>query len=128
MPNDFLLRGGPNLGSALVMRVRTDEAASYQAPYYQMPYDETIPPPSHYMRARTLTVYDGRGWSNPSDLGRAEVEANRRWVDEPAWGRKLVVQSVIMEANTNVLLAAPEPVEASAEPLRVENGPHFLTR
>jgi transglutaminase-like putative cysteine protease len=111
MPNDFLLRGGPNLGSEVVMRVRTDEAAVYQ---YQYPYYETAPPPGHYMRARTLTVYDGRGWSNAANLALEEIVANQRWAAEPQWGRKQVVQSVILETNSNVLLAAPEPVEASA--------------
>lgn len=110
MPNDFLLRGGPDLGNAPVMRVRTDEA-----PTFALPYDEFTPPPGHYMRGRTLTVYDGRGWSNPINTGIDEVAANRRWDESATWGRKPLVQSVILDVSTSILFAAPEPVEASAD-------------
>ena len=112
MPNEFLLQGGPNLGSAVVMRVRTDEAATSS---YQYPYEEMAPPPSHYMRGRTLTLYDGRAWRNPSELEREDVPANSRWGRSAEWGRKQVVQSVILEAASNVLYAAPEAVEVSVE-------------
>jgi transglutaminase-like putative cysteine protease len=114
MPNEFLLQGGPDLGSARVMRVRTDEA-----PIYQLPYDEMAAPPGHYMRGRTLTVYDGRSWSNPNTLTYVDVAANQRWEGANTWGRKQVVQSVILEMNASTLFAAPEPVETSAE-VRVE--------
>ena len=110
MPNDFLLQGGPNLGSAVVMRVRTDESASYQ-----FPYDEMAAPPGHYMRGRTLAVYDGRGWSNPLAVQHREVVANQRWEMATTWGRKQVVQSVIFEVTAATLFAAPEPVESSAD-------------
>lgn len=115
MPNEFLLRGGPNLGSAVVMRVRTDEAATYS-----FPYDEMAAPPGHYMRGRTLTHYDGRGWSNPDNLKIDQVAANQRWDGAGEWGRKQVVQSIILETNTTILFAAPEPVEASTD-VRIES-------
>lgn len=110
MPNEFLLRGGPNLGSEVVMRVRTDEAASYI-----YPYEEMAAPPAHYMRGRTLTIYDGRGWNNPSGVARDNALANSRWEGVREWGRKQVVQSIILESNSTTLFAAPEPVEASVD-------------
>lgn len=110
MPNEFLLQGGPNLGTAVVMRVRTDESASYQ-----FPYDEMAPPPGHYMRGGTLTIYDGHGWSNSPDITRQELNANQRWDGASDWGRKPVVQSVIMEQSSSTLYAAPEAVEVSID-------------
>ncbi|MCC6456500.1 MAG: hypothetical protein IT328_16205 [Caldilineaceae bacterium] len=111
MPNEFLLQGGPNQGTTVVMRVRTDEAPAT----YQMPFDEMVAPPGHYMRGGTLTVYDGHGWRNPSDVTQQDVPANRRWDGASPWGRKPVVQSVIMEVSTSTLYAAPEPVEVSTD-------------
>jgi transglutaminase-like putative cysteine protease len=112
MPNEFLLQGGPNLGTAVVMRVRTDEAAPYP---YQFPYDEMAPPPHHYMRGGTLTLYDGHGWSNSPGIKRQELDANERWDQVSVWGRKPVVQSVIMEQSSSTLYAAPEAVEISVD-------------
>ena len=109
MPNDFLLRGGPDLGNTPVMRVRTDETAMFS-----LPYDEFTAPPGHYMRGRTLALYDGRGWSNPANAKYEEVDANRRWDESSGWGRKQLVQSVILDVNSSILYAAPEAVEASA--------------
>lgn len=109
LPNEFLLQGGPNNGTAVVMRVRTDEASTYQ-----YPLDEMAAPPGHYMRGRTLTIYDGRSWRNP-DLTYDEVIANRRWEGAAPWGRKQLVQSVILEASTSTIFAAPEPVELSTD-------------
>jgi len=110
MPNDFLLRGGPDLGNTPVMRVRTDETTMFS-----LPYDEFTAPPGHYMRGRTLTVYDGHGWSNPANAEHEEVAANRRWDESALWGRKQVVQSVILDVSSSILFAAPEPIESSAD-------------
>lgn len=110
MPNEFLLQGGPDVSQVEVMRVRTNEAAaSYTAPY------EEAAPPGRTMRGGTLTVYDGHGWSNPSALTRAEVRANARFAADELWGRKLVVQSVILEFGSTILYAAAEPVEVSID-------------
>jgi transglutaminase-like putative cysteine protease len=110
LPNEFLLQGGPNVGTAVVMRVRTDEA-----PSYQLPYDEMAPPPSHYMRGGTLALYDGKGWRNPDEMERQEVVANQQWDGSSEWGRKPVVQSVILAVSSSTLYAAPEPVEVSVD-------------
>lgn len=108
MPNEFLLQGGPAVSQVEVMRVRTNEAAvSAEAPY------EEAAPPGRYMRGGTLAVYDGRGWSNPATGSQKPIEANTRWTAGDLWGRKLVVQSVILEVGSALLYAAPEPVEVS---------------
>lgn len=108
LPNAFLLQGGPEVSRVEVMRVRTNEAAaSYAAPY------EEAPPPGRTMRGGTLAVYDGHGWSNPAALAREEIEANTRLVADERWGRKLVVQSVILEFGSTILYAAAEPLEVS---------------
>jgi transglutaminase-like putative cysteine protease len=114
LPNEFLLQGGPNVSRVEVMRVRTNEAGpSYAAPY------EDAPPPGRTMRGGTLTVYDGHGWSNPSPLTREDIDANTRFVPDEPWGRKLVVQSVILEFGSTILYAAAEPIEVST-PVQVE--------
>ncbi len=110
LPNEFLLQGGPNVGTAVVMRVRTDEA-----PTYQLPFDEMAAPPGHYMRGGTLALYDGRGWHNPDGMERQDLAANQRWDGSREWGRKPVVQSVIMAVSSSTLYAAPEPVEVSVD-------------
>jgi hypothetical protein len=111
LPNEFLLQGGPDLGSAVVLRVRTDESPVGQS--YEFPFDEMVAPPGHYMRGATYAFYDGRGWSNVAGSSVRQVPENVRWNDDALWGRKIVVQSVIMEVSTPLLLAAPEPIEAS---------------
>lgn len=116
LPNDFLLRGGPDLGNAVVMEVRTDEPM----PAYELAYDELIPPQGHYMRGGTLSRYDGRGWSNPRSEVREELAANTRW-REVGWGRRSLVQSVVMHINSPNLYAAAEPVEFSVD-ARLEFG------
>ena len=109
LPNEFLLSAGPDLGGAEVMRVRTNESA-----YSDYPFDDA-PPPGHYMRSATLTDYDGLGWRNPATITRQDVAANERWWSDSGDGRKLVVQSVILLFNTQVIFAAPEPIEVSVD-------------
>jgi transglutaminase-like putative cysteine protease len=107
LPNEFLLQGGPQVTGTEVMRVRTNESGTYLAPY------EEVAPPGHYMRGGTLTDYSGKGWSNPDERLRVEVTADEPWQQEQPWGRKLVVQSVILEIGSQVIYAAPEPIELS---------------
>ncbi|HXF62253.1 MAG TPA: transglutaminase domain-containing protein [Caldilineaceae bacterium] len=109
LPNEFLLQGGPSISGVEVMRVRTNESSIYIAPY------EEAPPPGHYMRGGTLADYDGKGWSNSRETTRIEVEADQRWQTGELWGRKFVVQSVILEMPSTILYAAPEPVEVSTD-------------
>lgn len=110
LPNDFLLRGGPDLSNRIVMEVRTDEPI----PMYEYAYDEMIPPTGHYMRGGTLSHYDGRGWSNPDNDSRDSLSANTRW-QEIGWGRRQLVQSVVMMISSQRLYAAAEPVEFSVD-------------
>jgi transglutaminase-like putative cysteine protease len=109
LPNEFLLRAGPELGDAEVMRVRTNESSGYEYPFMEEA------PPGHYMRGGTLTVYNGRGWSNPRELERVEITADERWTARELPGRKLLVQSVVLTFRSQVLYAAPEPLEASTD-------------
>jgi transglutaminase-like putative cysteine protease len=109
LPNEFLLQGGPTVTQDVVMRVRTNESGAYAAPY------EEYVPPGHYMRGGTLSVYNGRGWRNTESRNQTRVAANQQWADDELWGRKLVVQSVMMEVASTVLYAAPEPVEVSTD-------------
>jgi transglutaminase-like putative cysteine protease len=111
LPNEFLLSSGPGLSSVVVMRVRTNEPGGSG---YQYPYDET-PPPSHYMRGGTLTVYSGLGWSNPPDLARRNVVADEQLPDIGLNGRKRVLQSITLDVRSQVLYAAPEPIVASVD-------------
>jgi transglutaminase-like putative cysteine protease len=110
LPNEFLLRGGVELGETEVMRVRTNESNYVDYPYY-----EETPPPGYYMRGGTLTLYDGRGWQNPSSLTRRERLSNERWTDLPLEGRRLLVQSIFLTFNSQVLYAAPEPLEPATD-------------
>ena len=109
MPNEFLLRAGPNLSDAVVMRVRTNDAPAFEYPY------DNAPPPGHYMRGGTLAVYDGRGWSNPATTERTDVSANTRFGPPDVAGRKEVVQQVALAFSTQVLYTAPEANEVSAD-------------
>lgn len=124
LPNDFLLQGGVDLGRQVIMRVRTDDT-----PVYQFPFDEMMPPIGHYMRGSTFQGYTGRGWSNPRDVVRFDLDANQdlgtfldRMVTADGqgayldpWGRRTLVQSIIMEASSPILFAAGEPVEFSID-------------
>ena len=111
LPNDFLLRAGPDLTDAIVMVVRTSDAAVSGPP------DESPPPPGHYMRAATYTAYDGLGWDNPpGDSALADYAADQPWLDPDTWAsRKTLVQSVQLTFASPVLYAAPEPVQASTD-------------
>lgn len=135
LPNDFLLQGGTDLGRQVIMRVRTDDT-----PVYQFPFDEMMPPVGHYMRGSTFQSYSGRGWSNPRDAVRLDLDANQDVgaglarlgaSDAPGttlygWGRRTLVQSVIMEVSSPIFFAAGEPVEFSVDarldfvPLRMD--------
>lgn len=122
LPNDFLLRGGPDLSNTVVMEVRTDEPI----PNYELTYEEMIPPQGHYMRGGTLSRYDGRGWSNPRGDVREEVAANSRW-REVGWGRRPLVQSVVMMVSSPNLYAAADPVEFSVDAqLELDEGDSFV--
>ena len=103
LPNEFLLSAGPDLGSAEVMRVRTNETQYYE-------YVDQPPPQGHYMRGATFVEYDGHGWQNPTDLISTRYEADQPWVDPASQNRKPLVQSIFMTINSPVLYAAPEPV------------------
>ncbi len=110
LPNEFLLQGGPDLGSAVVLRVRTDESAGYE-----YPYDLGAAPPGRYMRSGTFAAYDGRGWSNPRTEERRDMRANVPWRSEVGWGRKRLVQTVVTEATSPVLYTVAEPMEVSVD-------------
>ncbi|MCB0158074.1 MAG: hypothetical protein KDD83_08070, partial [Caldilineaceae bacterium] len=120
LPNEFLLRGGPDLGRQLVMRVRTSDVIS------DSPYDEAPAPPGNYMRGATYADYDGRGWNNGPADARTQVSANARW-STPDWaGRRLVVQSVQLAFVSGIIYGAPEPVETSLDYRAQERGPDDL--
>jgi len=112
LPNEFLLRSGPDLGEAVVMRVRTSDSAGYGYPY-ESGYDTA--PPGHYMRGGTLATYNGLGWSNPMLGLQEEISAGSRLLPDLWQGRQEVVQTIALSFNTQVLYAAPEPVEASTD-------------
>lgn len=110
LPNEFLLQAGPDLTDAIVMHVRTNDA-----PSIEYPYDSEAPtPPRHYMRGGTLSVYNGRGWSNPATTEKVDLKSNAQLVEIGDKGRKEVVQQVALTFNTQVLYAAPEPKEFSS--------------
>ena len=101
LPNQFLITSANDLGKAEVMRVRTNEPPAS--------YDQ--PPPGHYMRGGTFSVYDGRGWGNPADMTYDAYSANEPWTDLPWEGRKPLVQQIFLAFNSPVIYAAGEPLE-----------------
>ncbi len=108
LPNEFLLSAGPDLSDAVVMQVRTSDVVM------DYPYESAPPPPGHYMRGATFADYNGRGWGNDKTV-RAEEAANQRWIEPPWIGRRPLVQSVNLTFLSNVLYAAPEPVEPAVD-------------
>jgi transglutaminase-like putative cysteine protease len=101
LPNDFLLGSGPELGEVEVMRVRTNVGG-----------DE---PQGYYMRGATLTVYNGRGWSNPAGSIRRKVRANQDWGLRTRANRSLLLQSVRLTFRSDILYGAGEPLEPGIE-------------
>ena len=75
LPNEFLLQAGSDLGEDEVMRVRTSDVV------IETEYGEALPPPGHYMRSATYSIYDGLGWDNPLIDERLPLAANERWTD-----------------------------------------------
>ncbi len=109
LPNDFLLQGGPDLDEDEVMRVRTSDVL------IEMEYGEALAPPGHYMRSATYAIYDGLGWDNPVMDDRTSLAANQPWTDIEWTQRRQLVQSVVLTFNSNVLFAAPEPIEPTID-------------
>ena len=103
LPNEFLVRAGPDLGDRLVMRVRTSESARF--------YDE--PPAAHNLRGATFSVYDGRGWQNPARLERTSLAADEAWAAIPDTWRRPLLQSVSLSIPAGVIFAAGEPQSVS---------------
>ncbi len=110
LPNQFLLGAGPELGTMTVMLVRTNDSGG---DYYEQFYEQE--PPGHYMRALTLSDYDGRGWQNPKDRTLDALPANQRWVEGELTGRELLLQSVDLRIDSPLLFAAAEAVEVSVD-------------
>ena len=120
LPNSFLLGAGPELGLREVMRVRTDE------PFIFLPEGlDEIPPPGHYIRGGTLTLYDGLGWSNPESLARERRKVEAISLADPSLqeslpgGRRLVTQDIFLTFDSQLLYAAPEPIAPTSD-FRVE--------
>ncbi len=109
LPNEFLLQAGSDLGEDEVMRVRTSDAV------VEAEYGQALPPPGHYMRSATYSIYDGLGWDNPFIDERMPLAANERWTEIEWQGRRDLVQSVVLTFNTNVLFAAAEPMEPTLD-------------
>lgn len=103
LPNEFLVRAGPDLGDRLVMRVRTSEPARF--------YDES--PAAHNLRGATFSVYDGRGWQNPARLERTSLAADEAWSAIPDTWRRPLLQSVSLSIPAGVIFAAGEPQSVS---------------
>ena len=111
LPNDFLLGAGEELGRALVMQVRNDDALGFS----DLPPFQGETPPGHYLRGATLSIYDGHGWSNPTSNTRLRQTANARWNPNELKGRKQLVQTINVAFNAPVLYAAPELLEAGLD-------------
>ena len=103
LPNEFLLRAGPDLGDRPVLRVRTSEPVRF--------YDE--PPPGHTLRGATFSIYDGRGWQNPARLQRTSHPADTAWTEIPDTWRRPLLQSVRLAIPAGVIFAAGEPQTVS---------------
>lgn len=104
LPNAFLLGAGPELDQTPILLLRTsDQPVSYDSP-----------PPAPYLRATTLSRYDGRGWNEPDATRRAPLPANQRRMVAEA-GRRSLAQTVRLYVPSRTLYAAGEPVEASVD-------------
>jgi transglutaminase-like putative cysteine protease len=107
MPRSHLLTDGPELGTAVVMRVNTDEMAGLA------PGEAPGPAMQHYWRGLTFDQYDGRGWRN-SPLLAESFAAGEPWTEEPLPWRRPLRQWVSMErSGDRALYAAGEPLAAN---------------
>jgi transglutaminase-like putative cysteine protease len=104
MPRSYLLGSGPELSQRVVMRIGTDELAGLaegEAPSSEM---------SHYWRAVTYDVYDGRGWRN-SAVEQEELNAGESWLEHvQQWRRPVRQQVEMVESGNRALFAAGEPL------------------
>ena len=105
LPNEFLVRAGPDLGDRQVMRVRTSEPARF--------YDE--PPLGHTLRGASFSRYDGRGWQNPAQLVRTRFAADEAWAEIATAGRRQLLQSVSLSIQAGAIFAAGEPQSLSVD-------------
>lgn len=107
MPRSHLLTDGPELGTAVVMRISTDELAGLA------PGETPSPAMQHYWRGLTYDMYDGRGWRN-SPLLAESFAAGEPWTEEPLPWRRPLRQWVSMERSGDwALYAAGEPLAAN---------------
>jgi transglutaminase-like putative cysteine protease len=107
MPRSHLLTDGPELGTAVVMRVSTDELAGLA------PGEVPGPAMQHDWRGLTFDQYDGRGWRN-SPLLAESFAAGEPWTEEPLPWRRPLRQWVSMErGGDRALYAAGEPLAAN---------------
>lgn len=118
LPNEFLVRAGPDLGERQVMRVRTSEPARF--------YDE--PPLGHPLRGATFSIFDGRGWQNPAQFARTRFAADEAWADLPTAGRRQLLQSVSLSILPGAIFAAGEPQSLSIDYLADERFPSDLIK
>ncbi len=118
LPNEFLVRAGPDLGERQVMRVRTSEPARF--------YDE--PPLGHTLRGASFSRYDGRGWQNPAQLTRTRFAADEAWAELATAGRRQLLQSVSLALQAGAIFAAGEPQSVSVDYQADERFPGDLVK
>ena len=118
LPNEFLVRAGPELGDRPILRVRTSEPVRF--------YDEA--PLGHNLRGATFSHYDGRGWQNPARLERTSHAADAAWAEIPDMWRRPLLQSVSLSIPAGVLFAAGEPQAVSVEYQADERFPGDLVK
>lgn len=107
MPRSHLLTDGPELGTAVVMRINTDELAGLA------PGQPPSPAMQHNWRGLTYDMYDGRGWRN-SPLLAESFAAGEPWTEEALPWRRPLRQWVSMErGGDRALYAAGEPLAAN---------------
>ncbi len=105
LPNEFLLGAGPELAETLVMEVRTSEGS--------VSFDAA--PPSHNLAGLTLSVYDGRGWSNLANNPIVELTANTRRPGLSNTGRRALIQNVRTFLQLYPVYAASEFAQVSVD-------------
>lgn len=115
MPRSDLLTDGPELGTAVVMWVNTDEMAGLA------PGEAPGPAMQHYWRGLTFDQYDGRGWRNSPLL--AESFAAGGGLRSRCPGRRPLRQWVSMERSGDRALDARGRAAGGQPALRAVDAP-----
>jgi len=111
LPRLHLLRQGEELGTRVVMYVKTDDPPPpLREEEFYLGVEESERSPKHYWRSITYDVYNGRGWQNSADEERALL-ANQAVSNDAEWEarRRLEQEFELLTPYELALYAANQP-------------------